>query len=159
MAKDQACMKLLMPHAKQGVASKGSNCCDVSYHTPAGVQAQRKFAEVMGLEMKEVELKAHINHGKGKSRLGGGTLQRADARTHRLASMPMPLLSSSPLEHQQMLLSEMIPDSSVLIGKASLHNHPGQFAWQVRASAIGMPCRAPELQFTFLVSDQLPGPA
>ncbi len=36
------------------------------------MQAQQRFAEVMGLEMKEIELKAHVNHGKGKSRLGGG---------------------------------------------------------------------------------------
>ncbi|KAK9862947.1 hypothetical protein WJX84_004989 [Apatococcus fuscideae] len=36
-------------------------------------QAQRRFAEVMGLEMKEIELKVHLSQGKGKSKLGGGS--------------------------------------------------------------------------------------
>lgn len=34
----------------------------------------------MGLEMKEIELKAHLNQGKGKSRLGGGVLPAPSVR-------------------------------------------------------------------------------
>lgn len=34
----------------------------------------------MGLEMKEIELKAHLNQGKGKSRLGGGELLAPSVR-------------------------------------------------------------------------------